>query len=101
RDEPMSSAGLGGMRPAGNTQRPDTDVLRTVSLALERPTSRFERPGSLDTPRASCTFGLRMSASIKRTRCPACARPTAILASTILFPSPGPVLVTTTAFEPS
>ena len=46
RCEPSSSAGFGGIRPAGITHRPATLVLRMASLALAFPTSRFDRPGS-------------------------------------------------------
>jgi hypothetical protein len=49
RFDPISSAGLGGIMPAGSTHRFCTGVLRIASLGLQSPTSRFERPGSCAT----------------------------------------------------
>ena len=40
RGEPTSSAGFGGIRPAGSTHNPDTVDFRTDSLAFAFPTSR-------------------------------------------------------------
>ena len=70
--------------------------LRTASLALQSPTSRFDNPGSCGRSKISWTRGRRMSASISSTRWPACASAIARLLDTTLLPSPGPALVTTT-----
>ena len=62
--------------------------------------ARSTGPAPASTPKTLCTRGLRMSASISSTRWPACASAIARFDATSVFPSPGPVLVTTTSVRP-
>ena len=101
RFDPSSSAGFGGIMPAGSTHRFCTDVLRIDALGLQSPTRRFDNPGSWAMSKIACTRGRRMSASTWSTRWPAWASETDRLLENMLLPSPGPALVTTISRTPS
>src|ERR1041385_1391420 len=84
--EARSSAGLGGVGPAGMIYR-FSDAGRIRSSILPSWARYVDSPGTGDIPNAVWTDGFRRSQSIRRTELPSCANEMAMLQAVVVFPS--------------
>src|ERR1039458_8213033 len=97
--EPSSSAGCGGMGPAGKIHKFGTSGQgSTRSSNLPAPVIRVLRPPREFMPNSFPTTGRRRSASKNKTRLPRGANTRAEFALMVVFPSCGIALVTRITF---
>src|SRR4051812_19859507 len=98
-DDPSSSAGCGGVGPAGSRNRlGNFGTCVIVFSILLVPVSSVLSPTFGLMLKTLCTDGRRRSASISSTRAPFCASTTAVLMLVVVFPSCGNALVISRTF---